>query len=731
MTPHFWSLRKKFVLFLSLIIAATCSGLSIYFILSQRTAMKEQLMGLGKLLVNNIVHNGRYGLITEDPVLLERLVEAALDVDEVVYVIITGSDGRRLAARTKGTLIEGVELARDAAKQLYPPPESMEKASREQAGSLQVTLLPASGRETLYDFVMPVAKNSAKEERAGPFFFEPTERSAPGRVLDQPQPLGVIQLGLTDAFRQRHLHEVIQTIVLMTLGIVVLGILATIALAGRIITPLKSLSLVARQVAEGDLTASVRRTTRDEVGQLTDIFNQMTQSLRDRDQAITRQLSIIRKQVGQLTSLNQTASAITSTLDIDKLLDLVMQRCVEHVGFSRMVLAFYDADRRVAFDLHVVGVTQEIERASRAIEIPVHDKEGLDAELLLRGRPVLVHDLEEAADRLYPPLLALCRKVGVMSFVAVPLKSKDRMLGFLAGDFADRRCTQEDLDLLMTIASHIAVAIDNARTYHELEHLTQTLEQRVEERTTELQTANERLVELDKLRAAFVSIVSHELRTPMTSIKGYVENMLDGLTGALSERQEYYLTRVKYNVERLTRMLNQLLDIGRIEEGRVELHLAPLTMPDLIQEVAEGLQSLAQKKSILLTTAIENDIPAIQADRDKLNQVLVNLIGNAIKFTPNGGTVQVRVTVIPSEEIIQVCIADTGCGIAPHELEKVFEKFYRGEAAPQEAVGAGLGLQITKHLVELHTGRIWVTSILGVGSQFYFTVPVAGPPPKN
>jgi signal transduction histidine kinase len=111
--------------------------------------------------------------------------------------------------------------------------------------------------------------------------------------------------------------------------------------------------------------------------------------------------------------------------------------------------------------------------------------------------------------------------------------------------------------------------------------------------------------------------------------------------------------------------------------------------------------------------------------------VLVNLVGNAIKFTPNGGTVHVRVTAMPSDETVQVCVADTGCGIAPHELEKVFEKFYRGEAAPQEAVGAGLGLQITRYLVELHTGKIWVTSRLGVGSQFYFTLPVAGPPLKN
>jgi signal transduction histidine kinase len=324
----------------------------------------------------------------------------------------------------------------------------------------------------------------------------------------------------------------------------------------------------------------------------------------------------------------------------------------------------------------------------------------------------------------------MCRQVNVFSFVAAPLKTKDRILGHVASDFLDRRCTQEDLDLLITIASHIAVAIDNAQAYQALEHLTLTLEQRVQQRTQELQTANERLVELDKLRAAFVSIVSHELRTPMTSIKGYVENMLEGLTGPLTDRQSYYLTRVKFNVERLTRMLNQLLDLSRIEAGRVDLQLAPMSMPDLAQDVLEGLQSLAQKKAITLAMQTEGTVPPIQGDRDKLHQVLTNLVGNAIKFTPQGGEVRVEVTAL-SEGLVRVCVADTGCGIAPHEVEKVFEKFYRGETAPQDAVGAGLGLPITKHLVELHGGRIWVDSMLGAGSLFYFTVPIAGPGDKG
>ena len=721
------------MLFLSLIIIVACSGLSAYFIRNQRASMTHELVGLGTILVNNLAYNGRYGLITEDPILLERLIDGALAVDEVVYVMITGPEGRRLAAKSKGRLLDSAGLTRDAQVPLYHDPAPAQPAA---AGSTTataaVTEFHAGGGEWLYDFAVPVKRQHPASSLQGPLVLESEESHGPTVLSgDAPaQTLWVVRIGLTAEKRKQGLRAVIWDVAFLTAIIISIGILVTTTFAGRIITPLQSLSSVARRVAEGDLTASVKPTTHDEVGQLTDIFNQMTRSLGERDQAISAQIEIIRKHFRQLTSLNQTAATITSTLDIDKLLDAVLHLCVENVGFGRMMLVLYDPERRVGRNARVVGVPADIERVMRPLEIPVRDDGGVDAQLFLYGRALLVTDIEAVAHQMFPPVLAMCRQVDVFSFVAAPLKTKDRILGYVAGDFRDRRCTQEDLDLLITIASHIAVAIDNAQAYQALEHLTLTLEQRVQHRTQELQSANERLVELDKLRAAFVSIVSHELRTPMTSIKGYVENMLDGLTGPLTDRQSYYLTRVKFNVERLTRMLNQLLDLSRIEAGRVELQPASMSMPDLAQDILEGLQSLAQKKALTLTTQTEGAVPPIQGDRDKLHQVLTNLVGNAIKFTPQGGEVRVEVTAL-SEGLVRVCVADTGCGIAPHEIEKIFEKFYRGETAPQEAVGAGLGLPITKHLVELHGGRIWVDSTLGAGSQFYFTVPIAGPGGKS
>nr|MBI3613478.1 HAMP domain-containing histidine kinase [Nitrospirota bacterium] len=240
--------------------------------------------------------------------------------------------------------------------------------------------------------------------------------------------------------------------------------------------------------------------------------------------------------------------------------------------------------------------------------------------------------------------------------------------------------------------------------------------------TRELETANQKLRELDHLKSAFVSIVSHELRTPMTSIKGYVENLLDGISGPLNDRQAQSLERVKCNADRLTRMTNELLDLSRIEAGLIDLRLEPIAIPELVADVVDGAQAFAQPKSITLRQRYDEALPPVTADRDKLHQVLTNLIHNAIKFTPRHGLILVEAATVGEQ--VQICVSDSGCGIPEQELILVFEKFYRGPSAPIETRGAGLGLSITKSLVELHGGRIWVTSSQGQGSRFCFTLPI-------
>ena len=253
------------------------------------------------------------------------------------------------------------------------------------------------------------------------------------------------------------------------------------------------------------------------------------------------------------------------------------------------------------------------------------------------------------------------------------------------------------------------------------------LEKQVEDRTRELARANEKLKELDQMKSDFVSHVSHELRTPLTAIKGAVDLILREVAGPLTEKQIHYLTRVRSNTQHLAGLINDLLDLAKIESGRIEVKSSRVSLSGLVHEVAESLRPVAAEKVIALEAIIREPSILVWADRDKINQVLTNLIGNAIKFTP----VQGRVAVSASRnggESVQVSVSDSGPGVPADEKEKIFAKFYRiAEVNGENSKGTGLGLAISKALVELHGGKIWVESEEGGGSTFSFTLPLSGP----
>lgn len=746
---RFVSLRTKFVVFFSLIIVLTCSGMSWYFMQSKRIAMTERVKDLGTILLKNLAHNVRYGIIIEERVMLEQFIDGVMGTDEVIYVVITGTDGQVLAAKSKGTLDRPFGTVRSAEQPFYPRPDiagsllaspgttpTITRLRLTGSGTIPVHdkevsfVLSASGvgEETFYDFAIPVLKRS--ESRLDALALQEEETRKPRSIRPAPRAFGVVQIGLTEVPMQRELAKVLRNFLLLTLGIITAGIVFTNLLARRIITPLRNLAAGARKVGEGDLSTFVVPTTQDEVGQLTALFNLMTQSLQERDQAISANLETIRRQIAQLTTLNQSSAAITSTLDLDRLLSTVLQLLSGNLGFVRMVLFLWDSERGVATVGQLLGMPPETEEAARRLIIPVRDDGGFAAELLIRGKPVLVPNVEEVAGRITPAVLPILRHTGIFSFVGVPLRSQQRILGYLGADRGTLACSQEDLDLLMTVASHVAVAVDNARAYTELAALTEHLERRVQDRTHELQAVNERLQEHDRRRSKFVSVASHELRTPMTSIKGFVENMLDGLTGPLSERQGHYLQRIKHNVDRLTRIINQLLDWSRLDVGRIDIKAEPLHIREFMIDLVESFQTLAADKSIRLDAAPCDPALVVRADRDKLEQILWNLVGNAVKFTPQGGRISVACR--PRDpSFVQISVSDSGCGIAPHELPNVFNEFSKVESTMPASQGAQLGLFITKSLVTLHGGEMWVESQLGTGTQFFFTLPIDHAPSQK
>lgn len=744
---RFVSLRTKFVAFFSVILILTCSALSWFFIETRRASMTDSLNQLGTILLTSVVNNGQFrygGLIAEDRETLRQFTESLIAVEDVVYVVIRGADHIILAQQNKIVKESLGSLTFSQERRFYPEEEIAERIYSNPPSAPLITpvalsedkiLVPTAGpsdslwllsslTENLYDYAMPVLRRPATDPSLTPLPLELEERlhtkkDSPPRLVQ-----GVVQIGISDARVKRAMFDVIRKVLLLTTLLIGAGILGAHLLTLRITTPLRSLAGVARQLAEGESPQPLPASSNDEVGQLTQMFNFMTRALQERNAAITANLHTIRRQISQLTTVHQTSAAITSTLDLNQLMDTVLQLLMSNLGFSRMLLMLKEEDRNVAYVAQVAGVSDEIADAARYLSIPIQDGDTFIAELFIRSKPVLVHDLGTVAHRMHPSILELARRVGVVSFALVPLQSHNQTLGFIGGDRGAQPCTEEDLNILVTIASHVATAIDNARTYAHLAKLTHNLEFLVQERTRELSVANERLQEHDHRRSQFFSVASHELRTPMTAIRSFADNMLDGVAGPLTDRQRMYLNRIGHNLNRLTRIINQLLDWSRLDLKKETLHLEPVCIGQIAGLVAENLRAVAEKQRLTITMSSPQQLPMILGDRDKLEQIFWNLIGNAVKFTPPEGRIAVELATTP-ENRVQARITDTGIGIPPDHLHKVFEEFSKVPSAMPTSQGAQLGLFITRSLVQMHQGTITVESALDSGTSFTLTFPSA------
>ncbi|GIK43128.1 MAG: hypothetical protein BroJett011_69610 [Chloroflexota bacterium] len=245
----------------------------------------------------------------------------------------------------------------------------------------------------------------------------------------------------------------------------------------------------------------------------------------------------------------------------------------------------------------------------------------------------------------------------------------------------------------------------------------------------ELAAANAELQRLDELKSMFVSIAAHELRTPLTLIRGYGEMLLDGDLGPLADTQRDCLEIIERSASRLLTITSELLDVTRIETGRIELVLKPVDLPTLVRAMAAEFGPELEARSQRLTLRIPSSLPPALGDETRAAQIIGNLLSNASKFTPQGGLITVEVALAEEAGFLQVLVADNGVGISADDQVKLFNRFFRAASPPStEAKGAGLGLYITRALVELHGGRIWFESELGRGSTFHVTFPAADRP---
>jgi len=260
------------------------------------------------------------------------------------------------------------------------------------------------------------------------------------------------------------------------------------------------------------------------------------------------------------------------------------------------------------------------------------------------------------------------------------------------------------VNLLQTFASQSVLAIENARLFRE-----------IEEKGRQLETAS-------KHKSQFLANMSHELRTPLNAILGYTELILDNIYGEVGEKVRDVLGRLEKSGRHLLALINDVLDLSKIEAGQLTLALNDYSMSDVVQTVLTAVESLAAEKRLALKVTMAPELPLGYGDERRIGQVLLNLVGNAIKFTEVG---EVRVEVNASDGAFRVAVADTGPGIAPEDQEKIFEEFQQVDSSStRKKGGTGLGLSIAKRIVEMHGGRIWVESSPGKGSTFWFTLPV-------
>jgi signal transduction histidine kinase len=408
-------------------------------------------------------------------------------------------------------------------------------------------------------------------------------------------------------------------------------------------------------------------------------------------QARTRELT---RSVGELTALSDVGRALSSTLDLEIVLRTIVTRATELAGVDAGVIYEYDQQGESLCR----GTTERLEAdiVETLITAPVRRGEGVT------GRLADAHEAIQLSDILEAPRESRVRdtlgRAGYRALLAVPLVREDHLLGGLTvfrktpGEFSP-----DVVDLLRTFATQSALAIQNARLFHE-----------IEDKSRQLEVASQH-------KSEFLANMSHELRTPLNAIIGFSEVLSERMFGELNDKQEEYLKDIHASGQHLLSLINDILDLSKIEAGRMELELTEFHLPAALDNALTLVRERAGRRGIALQMTTDERVEFVPADERKVKQVLLNLLSNAIKFTPESGRIEVRATAVDGS--VEVSVSDTGVGIAPEDQEAIFEEFRQVGTADKKVEGTGLGLALSRKFIELHGGRIWVTSQVGVGRR--------------
>ncbi len=456
-----------------------------------------------------------------------------------------------------------------------------------------------------------------------------------------------------------------------------------------------------------------------------------------------------RRLLAALATLNELALAVSSSLDPDELVDRCSATVTRYLRFERVLVLLVDPETSSLRHGHLVGGDETAQAAAAALDLPI-DRPGSPLLLVLHAdAPLLLRELERDPDAANREQM---RAMGLTTLLGTPLRSTAGGVGILAAappaDVAD---LDRDLDpdlgpLLFTIGHLVGGGIETARLYATVSSHARELETRVSHRTVALadavesaQAARAAAEAANATKSSFLANVSHELRTPLTSIVGFTKLIDRRLAEVVFPRVppgepkvDRAMAQVRDNLgiiavesARLTGLINDVLDLAKIEAGRVEWRMAPLDVGQVVEQACAATAALFEGGTVQLERRVRPGLPAVIGDRDRLVQVVINLLSNAVKFTPTG-TITVDADVALDGRVVEVAVHDTGIGIAEADQARVWEAFGQaGDTLPDAPRGTGLGLPISRHIVEHHGGEMWLVSAPDAGSTFAFRLPVA------
>jgi signal transduction histidine kinase len=407
--------------------------------------------------------------------------------------------------------------------------------------------------------------------------------------------------------------------------------------------------------------------------------------------------------VEQLTALGEVSRAVSSTLDVETVLDTIVSRASQLAGGAGCAIYEYDG----ATGQFELRTTHNFEAAyvEALRSVPLRKGEGLMGRAAETGEPIQVPDITLPGTYQSSVRDTLIR-FGYRALISVPLLREDQIIGSLSltrkepGVYAP-----EVIDVLKSFATQSALAIQNARLFRE-----------IADKSAQLEAAS-------RHKSEFLANMSHELRTPLNAIIGFSEILAERMFGDINEKQTEYLQDILESGRHLLSLINDILDLSKIEAGRMELELSEFDLPNAIDNALILVRERASRQRIRLGSTIDPRLAKIDGDERKVRQVLLNLLSNALKFTPEGGRIDVHARL--DGVMAEVSVTDTGIGIAQEDQAAVFEEFRQVGTADKKAEGTGLGLALSRKFIELHGGKIWVTSQIGAGSTFTFTLPLS------